>query len=465
METAPLEAAERGRIPILTTVFLTFLIGWGLAYVYSTASSEVNTKYETAVAQARYLARQGIMERGLTYLRSLKPTQLPTNRVNLPSGVIAGVGKYCDVYVVPEPRPANIALSSWLPSFIIHGTGVANFVDDNGESVEVIQTESVREIIISFAHFAYLTDYEITCFGDRISFWTPDSTYGRVHSNDYIYINGCPVFFGLVTTSAPSFILGPAANPVFVNYAPIFNYGRIDFPSQAVEARICASAGGMFFHGEGTYYFRVVFQDGCTYIYRNQIGVPFRDSVIANFAPLLDVAMFFDSPLEIKGTVDGMLTVAASGDVRLIDDVKYFDSGPNGEINPESQNMLGIISESNIIIANTWENGRDNRSRGEDIIINAALLALGGSFTFEDQNDTWDYYNGPIPDERGNIWLWGALAQQRRGYLHRSNHAGTGYGKKLYYDRRFDIIGPPCFEQVVNEMGYSQFEIESWGSE
>jgi len=73
---------------------------------------------------------------------------------------------------------------------------------------------------------------------------------------------------------------------------------------------------------------------------------------------------------------------------------------------------------------------------------------LGECFTFEDQNDAyvWEYssgYVGPTPDERGDIILRGSLAQYRRGYVHRSNHSGTGYTKHYFYDSRLDSFWLP----------------------
>jgi hypothetical protein len=132
--------------------------------------------------------------------------------------------------------------------------------------------------------------------------------------------------------------------------------------------------------------------------------------------------------------------------------------------------MIMIVSESNITIGNTWENGRENGGAffpgdpaRNDIIITAALVALGnpdvpnflGMFSFEDQNEPegttpWEFWTGSyscpahIPsDERGEIYLWGSLTQRKKGYTHRSNHGGTGYGKDYHFDDRFWTEGPP----------------------
>jgi len=457
---------ELGRISVLPLLVLTFLIGFGVALVATSASDRVSSNNEQAVEQARYLARQGIMERGLSYLRSLKPSQLPTSRVDLPSGAVGDVGTYQDVYLVPDPEIADAQLGEPVPSFVVSATGVVKYVSDTGESMVILRQESEKMRIATFASFNYITHWELTIFGGYISFWTPDTLWGRVHSNDWITIRERPTFYGLVTTCMPDFIHGPGYNPNFVNYDPEFSVPLVHFPQTVHFVRNCAAASGLTFNGQNMYVHRLQFEgDAGVSVYRWVIGAPETDTLVFTSPPLFDQTMFFYGPLEMAGNVTGRVTVGCSSNIRLLDDIKYTDSGPHGELNPNSTNMLGIISEGNIVIANTPENGRENSQWGSDIVINAAMMALGESFTFEDQNDVWEIYQGPYPDERGRIYLWGSVAQKRRGYVHRSNHGGTGYGKDYHYDDRFDRTSPPCFPIAVNEMGYSQFHLESWGAE
>jgi hypothetical protein len=459
---------ERRRIPVLAVAMLAFLLGFGIAFVTSSASDRVNSSYEHAVDQARYLARRGIMERGVTYLRSLKPSQLPDHRVDLPSSESEDGDRYQGVYVIPEPEAARISGGDHKTSYIIGATGVVEFEDASGGTQVVSRTETTRAYRVNFASFMHVTDSEHSIFGEHLilPIWGDTVMNGDVHSNDYLRIWSYAVFTGHVTTSAPNLVIEPhGGHPTFLNFPPEFNTPLIVFRQRANEARRCARAEGLFFDGEEIYGYHAVFdvQHGIR-VYRNVIGVPPVDSLIFESPFLYDVAMFFDAPLDIEGTVYGRFTIGASGNVRLMDDIIYVDSQPNGEVNPESQNVLGIISENDIVIANTPENGRENRTQGQDIIINAALLALH-SFTFEDQNEVWDVYSGPVPDERGTVRLWGSTAQKQRGYVHRSNHGGTGYGRDYHYDTRFHATPPPCFETVIAERNFSQFNIEAWGAD
>jgi hypothetical protein len=455
---------ERGNVPILAAMMLIFLIGAGLAYMKWAADEGVENRYERAAVQAHYLAQTGISEQGIAYLRSLEPTNLPRGRVGLASGGIPNVGQYVDTYVLRniQTGPSNIFRQTSF--YTIYSTGLVRFENNKGEDIEVRRTHSLLIQLRSFVNYMYLTDMETTIFGEVIKFWSPDTLYGRVHSNDQIAIRERPVFYGPVTTCADDFWHGPGYNPYF-EILPEFNVPAVLVPDEATKVRQCAASSGHWYDGQGIYNHRLVFYgDGGWRIYRWEIGTPYNDSLLTQGPPIYETAMFFVGPLELKGRVLGTVTVGASEDIRLIDNIWYVDSGSGAQPDSNSTNLLGIVSEGSIIVADTWENGRYNSQQGMDIFINAGMVALGESFTFEDQNDVWELYQGPYPDERGSIRLWGSVVQKRRGYVHRSNHGGTGYGKDYHYDDRFNITPPPCYPDATDELGHSLFNIVAWGN-
>ncbi len=292
--------------------------------------------------------------------------------------------------------------------------------------------------------YQYLTLYETTSFGEVIKFWHEDTLYGPVHSNDTIAIMENPVFFDTVSTSAAGFWQGISYNPMFM-VDPVFNAPRVYFPNLATEVREAAVQSGLFFDSQNGYYaHRLEFLDAQGWrMYRWEMGLPF-DTLMAPLStglPLNDQAIFVDGYLELKGVFRGTGTVGARGYpepggaflgyhcIRLMDDIRYYFANPvNGQFNDTTggyTDMLAIVSESNITIANTWENGRNNSSQGSDIVITAAMAALGddslehfwGSFSFEDQNEPlpspyiWEFYTGNYNyesvDERGDIFRGG----------------------------------------------------------
>ena len=106
-------------------------------------------------------------------------------------------------------------------------------------------------------------------------------------------------------------------------------------------------------------------------------------------------------------------------------------------------------------------------------------------------NPVWPESSEDIVFERGILTIYGAIAQTRRGYIHRSGadeynhpeggenpspwemdefhydgfHGSTGYDKDYHYDRRLMYVQPPDFPQVYEGWGettLTAFEKKSW---
>ena len=342
---------------------------------------------------------------------------------------------------------------------------------------------------LNFAEFQYITAYEQTVLGEKIRFFNGDTMWAWLHSNDQIAIMQSPMFYGPVTTSASSFWQGPGYNPNWI-FEPIFNYPEADFPEELTELRYYASQQGNYFFSADSQ-FRLLFKGNQGYeIYQWPLGIPFGDSVAVIIhqagSPIYD-AVFIDGPLEILGTdpevhvdygIHGRISIGCSGDIRIMDNLRYVDSQPiSGVVDSSTTNCLGLASEANILIANTFENGRDNGGYlypydpwRSSVIINGAIFACGESFSFEDQNDDsttmggqlppWYYSNGTYPDERGYIHFWGTIAQYRKGYTHRSNHGGTGYLKDYHYYYGLSENPPPYFPYLPIEMSFGSDSLD-----
>jgi hypothetical protein len=197
--------------------------------------------------------------------------------------------------------------------------------------------------------------------------------------------------------------------------------------------------------------------------------------------------IFTETPLELMGfDVTGDVVIASAKLIRLMDDVRVggpTSGPPEYRVAENNPNYIVIASEGDIKVANTIANGHGN-SNGlgnsqtnpsfSDIVITAALYALGnpatgfaGSFTFENQNDPDSgYVYGSFPDDRGQIFLYGALAQRRRGYLHRSNNTSTGYLKQIRWDERLRtrpemVIGGSVEELTTDTLFFGDIPVDS----
>ena len=457
---------DRGNIALMTFAVILFIIGTGLAFLKWSSDESYEVHHQEAAVKAYYLAQMGIVERGFLYLRTREPANLPIGRISLSPGVVPSTGKYEEVYVqrLYGTSAGDIFTSSW--HYELGATGVVTYNDGGERQREVRRTASLIVQLRSFSDYMYLTDHEITVFNDRIKFWHGDTLWGRTHSNDQIAIMQDPVFYDVVSTTASNFWQGTGYNPQFLGPPPVFNAPIVVVPDHANNLRQGAMAQGFFFQPGPDKQMRAVFSDSGASLYTWDIGTPFSDSNRVGIPTLTNTCIFCDCPLEIRGVMLGSATVGSSQDIRIIDNIRYRDANPQtGRIDSSCTNYLGIVSEGNVLVANTPANGRDNMIAGRDIVVTAAIVALGESFTFEDQNDVWDAYQGPEPDERGIIYAWGSITQKRRGYVHRSNHQGTGYLKDYHYDSRFKRQRPPCFFEAVDEAGRGLFNIISWGGQ
>lgn len=304
---------------------------------------------------------------------------------------------------------------------------------------------AVTSLVYSYEYnYAYVSGYEKTRFGDRIKFWGEDTLCGTVRSNDTLSIMQCPVFYDLVITSADTYWCGIGCDPHF-EHGIIFNAPRLEFPERVDWLRDQALGQGHFFPGNGQKA-RVEIRDNELRIWWAGRGVPFDYDVFTDYSLPDSAVVFFECPLQVFGTVYGTLILGSSGTVGLEDNILYASADPLTGIAPEGHpEKFALISEGDIKILNTVANGRENSSGlglnnpNRDltsIVLDGFYFALNESFTFEQQNDADSgyVYDGGF-DDRGYIYLWGGLAQRRRGYVHRSNNGSTGYAKRYRFDQ------------------------------
>lgn len=495
---------EEGSFPILAIIMIGLLIFTGLGYMKWGADESLEVSYQKAKLQAYYAAHGGVIDIGYADLRSLNPGTIPPESVSLGGGVIMDYKEEVASYIhevirSPSINEMSMAMADYNYLDII-SVGRVNTKGYDGKEYAVFDTVTLKVKLLGLANFLYLTDIETTVYGEIIKFWSEDTLDGWVHSNDTISTMGGPtgpgpVFYDIVSTTAP-LINVVGGTPQFLGGEPLLEYREVYLPTEAREIRDAAAAGGNYFAGyiAGTHYAsRLVFNDrrGWT-LYQWPLGEPFDPTAVAATGPIpVWDAIFVDGYLELMGIVRGQVTVGAAGHpdpeklgfhcIRLMDDIRYYFADPgNGMFNDTTGDwvdILGIVSEANIMIGNTPANGRENSLQGSDIVITAAMVALGESFSFEDQNedsitcDPWEFWTGnytcpepPYSDERGDIFLHGAVTQKRRGYVHRSNHGGSGYGKQYKFDQRFNFMSPPYFLEATDSEGHAHFEVISWGN-
>ena len=515
--------SQGGYIAVVTILILMMLLGTGLAYLKWSADESVEFKRQHAALQAYYLAQSVISQDVIPHLCSIRNMKIPIITRNGSAASVAydmpenmdGKWKWVGDYDEFESKDTTIA-GAYIGKNVFYGAQVTGMVEytahnryDSERKVKVdtslyIQFNSAE----TWAIYMYLSNHEVTHhIGDRIKFMNGDILYNWVHSNDQIAIMQDPIFYSLVTSCASSFWRGTPYAPQFLGPLPVFNADSIPFYTQLNDLRMAAGV----YSREG-YNFAVVLRGANGYdfvewpMWSSVEYQPMNPQNIIQRRPVPDEgAVFVDGDLFVTGVVAGndlgaagRMSIGCSGNMWLLDNIRYINSSPvNGEIydqTRENPNMLGLMSESNVLIMNTWANGKcngryrtNNNPDSSSIILNGGIIALGDCFSFADQNDDpnnpgayppnlpeWYFSmppgpNGPPPynqtlDERGTIYLWGQISQNKRGYVHRSNFGGTGYLKDYHYDLRFKQFPPPYYPRLDESIKGSGRRIVAWGA-
>ena len=168
----------------------------------------------------------------------------------------------------------------------------------------------------------------------------------------------------------------------------------------------------------------------------------------------------------VSGVVRGNVTLYATGNVLILDDLRYATDPSVGTC----VDMLGIISANNITVAdnalndppdvNFGANNYKNLDDTKDLYIHGIMMALNTSFGVE----KWD--SGPSNANdcegtnggRGCLYLYGGLIQQQRGAV--GLVSGQGYIKRYSYDRCAISKPPPYFPTTGRFLDNRYYEID-----
>lgn len=287
----------------------------------------------------------------------------------------------------------------------------------------------------SFSLFFWMTNFEGNVF------WiTGDSVWGRVHSNSMMHMNGTPTFMEKLTTSKgidPKW--GGGVNNAVFKKGFETGVAEIKFPNDLSQIANAAASGGRMYTGD----IEVMLKggtgangDGYALIYSGGKQI---DSVALNSAGFNGV-IGSTGIVSLSGTVDGRLSLYSPQSLYLLDDVVYENRSK------ASDDILGLVSENNILTA-------DNTPNATDITIDACVFSRSGSFSAE------NYNKGKT---RGRIFFNGSIVQDERGAV--GTFAGgtikTGYLKAYRYD---DRLSDPMYRPPFYPGFYSQtYAIASW---
>ncbi len=325
-----------------------------------------------------------------------------------------------------------------------------------------------------FTDYMYLTDSERPQPDEIVWFWSNDSLTGYVHSNDTIAIKNRPKFMGQVSSSQDTIIHNPRYyNPYFL-YPPIFNLPEVEIPERIDTLQQIAVQQGHYYPNDPVIprFARLMGYPDCWVLHQWDVGTAYDSTIVSEIDtipyPVGDnwLALYFDGEMYLSGrSITGKNMIGAENNIWLQSDllVEGTSVWTRGVVDEDNENMIFVLSHNNVIVSDTYENGRANGyprcpdSTRRHITISAAIMALGNSFTIEHQNDEGDDYiyceiEEGSRDLRGYIFLYGSLVQRKRGYVHRSNCRETGYYKQYLYDTRWFENPPPCITTPYTEI-------------
>jgi hypothetical protein len=372
-----------------------------------------------AGTQAFYFSESAIDD-GLSWLKSqLVPPQGTQPVVPFRWQDLGGRGSYGGSYLVtidPDDNNPNTQVKR----YTIEGWGVA------GPRATPLAVRRTRLTVQteSFAQYAYFTNSEKTPAGMQVWFVTGDRINGPVHTNGQLAMFGSPVFEGSVSSVAPTIRFwgnNPNSQPVFkeppkLGVAPK-EYPKV-FPEQTRDA---ARSGGLVLKGDTAV---TLLPDGTMQVTNSSAKL--NNSVVP--LPANGVLYVDGGTLNLKGTLKGQLTAGASGDIRVVDSVRYSD---DPRLNPDSKDILGIVAGKNVVVP---------QEAPADLEIHGTIMAIDKSFGVE------NYWERP---PKGKLTVYGGLIQANRGPVGTFN-PGTGqkmsgYTKDYQYDPRFGRMAPPFF--------------------
>ncbi len=179
--------------------------------------------------------------------------------------------------------------------------------------------------------------------------------------------------------------------------------------------------------------------------------------------------IYVNGNVVLSGVVQGTVTLAATGNVMIVNDLKYAISP--GSVQCASADMLGLISADSIYVSDNvlntpqpWGSGSAYKSYAStpDMYVQGVLLTLQ-SFSVE------NYASGPTSaescagtaDGHGCLYINGGIIQGTRGAV--GTTSGSGYIKAYSYDQCAYQTPPPYFPTTGRFYRNRYYEIDPVG--
>ena len=296
----------------------------------------------------------------------------------------------------------------------------------------------------TFSIFAWMTNNE-----NGVNWTTADTVWGRVHSNSNLTVNGSPVFFEKVTTTgtftpACSTKSKPTTNKAIFKKSYETGVASVDLPTSLHDLDSASSLTGT------TYGKRYMSDsiwvdlkpgtassgDGLAIVHKTSFAGPVLDTVRIYDVLHFDGVIASKYNIHVKGTLDGMLSLASLTQSVVVEDNVRYETNPQVST---SDDLLGLIGDQNVVVA-------DNAANNTDCAIDGCVFTRAGGFTAQNYDKKDGKGNGIL---FGRLDVLGSIVQKTRGPVGTISGStlNTGFSKRYRYDSRLSDpnFRPPCF--------------------
>lgn len=189
--------------------------------------------------------------------------------------------------------------------------------------------------------------------------------------------------------------------------------------------------------------------------------------------PSFKGVIYVQGNVGISGVLRGQVTVAATGNIVILDDMRYATDPGAAACGPD-KDMLGLFAGVDVIVANNSVNAPTRPSSANnwftydetsDEFVHGVVLALN-NFTAEGYNTgaTTAEACGTQLWGRGCLFLSGGIIQRTRGAVSQTaNPGGTGYIKRYSYDVCAAQYPPPYFPTTGHFTRGRYFDVDPSG--
>ncbi len=418
---------ERGSALVGAMAFMLALafLTWGYLRVASYEAEDVQARLEDA--RARWSA-EAALSQGLAHINKLPEPRDTSFEAQPP-------GRYPSRYRIRSTSNARF------PRWLISAYAYRKSLDGPVLCSLAVVTQAGSDA----QHFFLLEGSHGNSF-----YFTGDTIDGPVHTNTRFAIAGSPVFldsvFEMGGGAQGGYITDPGfpASPILLKAkprdGPVYRFDHMSRWIRQVDPEwiIRPDAGQV---AEITFNGQMMETR-----YRDRTQPDAWSAPVTRALPKAG-GIFVEGEVEVKGVLARTVTLGASGNIVITDDLVYSDADPvTAKPREGSTTFLGLISEKNVDVRQV----QHSEARGEGIRIDASVVAMDKSFQVVNYRaHSWDM---------GSMHFWGTIAQVERGPIGalKANDAFRGYHKDWHYDRRLEKQpeAHPYFPPLLTQEGF-----------